>query len=161
MSTTDRLANAAWEALYRAQATITLELTNADVWGDLSPREYSVLYALSTAADGLRITELGDDALITQPGMSRLVARLEARGLVDRADDPADARACRIHLTATGTAAQRRVGAALARRVTGAMTRALDEPQLEVLRGLGQALLAAAERDARHPARPEPKRREA
>ena len=55
-----------------------------------SPREYGVLYALSTAPDGLRITELGEDVLLTQPGMSRLVARLEARGLVERVDDPDD-----------------------------------------------------------------------
>ena len=50
----------------------------ADVWGELSPSEYGVLYALSTAPDGLRITELSDDALLTQAGISRLVARLEA-----------------------------------------------------------------------------------
>ena len=40
--------------------------------------------------------------LLTQPGMSRLVARLEARGLVQRVDDPDDARACRIRLTPAG-----------------------------------------------------------
>ena len=76
-----------------------------------------MLYALSTAPDGLRITELGDDVLLTQPGMSRLIARLEARGLVERADDPHDARACRIRLTPAGIRAQRRVGAAHGRHV--------------------------------------------
>ena len=34
------------------------ELAAADVWDELSPREYGVLYALSNAPDGLRITEL-------------------------------------------------------------------------------------------------------
>ena len=59
------------------------------------PREYGVLYALSSADPrGMRITELGEDVLLTQPGMSRLVARLEARGLVQRVDDLDDARAC-------------------------------------------------------------------
>ena len=71
-----------------------------------------MLYALSTAPDGLRITELGEDVLLTQPGMSRLVARLEARGLVQRVADPDDARASRIRLTAAGVDAQRRVGRA-------------------------------------------------
>src|ERR1700693_2426544 len=102
MSSTTRIANEAWEALLRAQATIARELTAGDVWGDLIPHEYGVLYALSTAPTGLRITELGQDVLLTQPGMSRMIARLEPRGLVERTDDPQDARACRIRLTPDG-----------------------------------------------------------
>src|ERR1700716_3633644 len=93
-----KIANEAWEALLRAEATIERELTAGDVWGKLVPREYGVLYALSTAPNGLRITEMGDDVLLSQAGMSRLIARLEARGLVERADDPEDGRACRIRL---------------------------------------------------------------
>src|ERR1700745_1348046 len=68
-----RIANEAWEALFRAQMTIVRELEAGDVWGDLVPREYGVLYALSVAPDGLRITELLDDVLLTQTGMSRAV----------------------------------------------------------------------------------------
>ena len=94
------------EALFRAQATIARELTAGDVWGDVSPREYGVLYALSNAPNGLRITELGNDVLLTQPGVSRLIARLEGAGLVERVDDPDDGRACRIRLTEAGTREQ-------------------------------------------------------
>jgi len=43
VATRTRIANEAWEALFRAQATIARELTAADVWGELSPREYGVL----------------------------------------------------------------------------------------------------------------------
>ena len=106
---TTKSANEAWEALFRAQSTIIQELTARDAWEDLVPREYGVLYALSAAPDGMRITELGQDVLLTQPGMSRLVARLEARGLVQRVDDPVDARACRIRLTPAGTWRQTQV----------------------------------------------------
>jgi DNA-binding MarR family transcriptional regulator len=136
MPSTTRIANEAWEALFRAQATIAREFTDSDVWADLAPHEYGVLYALSTAANGLRITELGEDVLLTQPGMSRLVMRLEARGLVERADDPADARACLIRLTSAGVDAQRRVGAAHGRHVAAAMTRALSRDQLVLVRDL-------------------------
>jgi DNA-binding MarR family transcriptional regulator len=136
MSSKTRIANAAWEALFRAQATIVRELTAGDVWGDLPPRDYGVLYALSTAPDGLRISELGEDVLLTQPGMSRMIARLEARGLVERADDPHDGRACRIRLTPDGVQAQRRVGAAHGRHVAAAMTRTLSREQLMLLRDL-------------------------
>jgi DNA-binding MarR family transcriptional regulator len=130
---TTKLANEAWEALFRAQSTIVQELTARDAWEDLVPREYGVLYALSSAPEGLRITELGEDVLLTQPGMSRLVARLEARGLVRRVDDPDDARAYRIRLTPAGIATQRRIGRTHARHVAEAMTRNLDRGELEQL----------------------------
>ena len=44
-----RLANEAWEALFRAQATLSLEFEREGDWGDLLPREYGVLYALVRA----------------------------------------------------------------------------------------------------------------
>jgi DNA-binding MarR family transcriptional regulator len=139
-----RLANEAWEAYYRTQATIGREFSESGIWEDLATREYAVLYALSTEPNGLRITELGDDVLLTQAGMSRLIARLEARGLVERSDDASDARARRIRLTDDGVAAQRRVGGKLARKIAETMTRALDAKQLETLRDLSLALLAGA-----------------
>jgi DNA-binding MarR family transcriptional regulator len=143
MASSTRIANEAWEALFRAQATIAQELSASEVWGELLPREYGVLYALSTAPDGLRITELGNDVLLTQPGMSRLTARLEARGLVERADDPDDARACRIRLTPAGIDAQRQVGAAHGRHIATSMTRTLSRDQLAALRDLCRALIGA------------------
>lgn len=139
-----RLANESWEALFRAQATLAREFEFEGDWGGLPPREYGVLYALAGVDDGLRITDLIDDALLTQAGVSRLVARLEKRGLVERRDDPDDARACRIVLTAEGRDAQRRLGRAHARHVAAAMTRALDREQLETLRDLTEALVAAS-----------------
>jgi DNA-binding MarR family transcriptional regulator len=135
-----RIANEAWEALFRAQATLAREFTDAEVWGDLGPSEYGVLYALSDAPDGLRITELLDDVLLTQPGMSRLIARLENRGIVERFDDPDDGRACRVRLTESGVRAQRAVGLAHGRHVAELMTRALSREQLVQLRDLCQAV---------------------
>ena len=148
MRSTTRIANEAWEALFRAQATIARELVGGGVWDDLLPREYGVLYELSKAPDGLRITELGDDVLLTQPGMSRLVGRLEARGLVRRVDDPEDGRASRIRLTDAGASLQRRVGLAHGRQVAQAMTRSLDHEQLLQLRDLCGRLTADSEQTA-------------
>jgi len=139
-----RLANQAWEAMFRAQATLALEFEREGEWGDLLPREYGVLYALSTATDGLRLIDLCDDVLLTQAGVSRLVARLERRGLVARSSDPDDGRAARLRLTGEGAAAQRRIGRAHAHHVADAMTRALDPDQLTTLRALSEALLAEA-----------------
>jgi DNA-binding MarR family transcriptional regulator len=143
MASRTKIANEAWEALFRAQATIARELATGDMWGELSPRDYGVLYALSSAPSGLRITELGNDVLLTQPGMSRLVARLETAGLVERVDDPEDGRACRIRLTQAGARAQRQVGARHGLDVAETMTRTLSSEQLVQLRDLCRALTAA------------------
>lgn len=145
MRSNARIANEAWEALFRAQATIAGELTARTDWADLLAREYGVLYALSAAPDGLRITELGEDVLLTQPGMSRLVARLERRGLVRRDDDPDDARACRVRLTRAGAELQRTVGLSHGRLVAQAMTRRLDRQQLLQLGDLCRRLTASFE----------------
>jgi DNA-binding MarR family transcriptional regulator len=139
-----RLANVAWEALFRAQATLAREFERDGDWGDLLPREYGVLYALSKARDGVRIIDLCDDALLTQAGVSRLVSRLEGRGLIERHDDPRDGRVSRIRLSAEGTEVQRRVGRAHARHVATAMTRALGPAELETLRDLSRALIAGS-----------------
>jgi|SRR5215212_8308479 len=144
MASRTRIANEAWEALFRAQATIARELAAGDVWGDLRPHEYGVLYALANAPNGLRITELGNDVLLTQPGMSRLIARLETAGLVEPVDDPDDGRACAIRLTETGARAQRQVGARHGRHVAETMTRTLSSEQLLQLRDLCRALTATS-----------------
>jgi DNA-binding MarR family transcriptional regulator len=140
MASRTRIANEAWEALFRAQATVARELSAADVWDDLRPSEYGVLYALSGAPQGLRITELLDDVLLTQAGMSRMIARLESAGLVQRVDDPDDGRACRIRLTEAGVEVQRRVGLRHGRHVAQTMTAGLSDEQLLQLRELCRAL---------------------
>jgi DNA-binding MarR family transcriptional regulator len=145
MASRTRIANEAWEALFRAQATVSRELGAADLWDELSPHEYGVLYALSAAPQGLRITDLGSDVLLTQPGISRLIARLETRGLVERVDDPDDGRACRIRLSDAGVRAQRHVGLRHGRHVAQTMTHGLSHEQLLHLRDLCRALTATTE----------------
>lgn len=136
------MANEAWEALFRAQMTIAGELNAGDAWGNLAPNDYGVLYALSAARDGLRMSELAGDVLLSQPGLSRLVGRLEAKGLVERIGDPSDARASIVKLSKEGRHLQRRVGAVHGRHVAQAMA-PLNDEELKVLRDLSRKLLAA------------------
>ena len=49
-----------------------------------------------------RVTELAAAERVAQPTMTGLIGRLEADGLVRKTADPADARAVRVELTATG-----------------------------------------------------------
>jgi len=141
MASTTRLANEAWEALFRAQMTIKAELDADDAWGSLTSNEYGVLYALSAAGAGLRMSELGSDILLSQPGLSRLVSRLEARGLVERTIDPEDGRASIVQLSKAGLHVQRRAGALHGRRVAQALSTRLCEADLIELKTLCQRLL--------------------
>ena len=65
--------------------------------------------ALSTLAElsrrgPLRISDLVAAERITQPGMTSLVGRMDAAGLVTREHDPADGRATLVCLTEAGAA---------------------------------------------------------
>ncbi len=74
---------------------------------------FDVLGRLSDAAPaGLRMQELEELALFTRGGLTRLVDRIEAAGLVEREPVPDDRRGVRVVLTADG---RQRYAAALAR----------------------------------------------
>jgi len=115
-------ANEAWESLMTAYAVLMKRFNAEDVWGDLSMREYDVLYTLSKCDGPQRMSELNRHVLLSQPALSRMVDRLADRGLVDRCTDPGDRRGVRLSLTPAGREAQRRIGRPHARSVTRALS---------------------------------------
>ena len=129
----DVLANDAWEALLSAHAVLMKQFAAEDIWGEISMREYDVLYTLSKCREPLRISELNRHVLLSQPALSRLVDRLAERGLVARQADPADGRGVRLALTGAGRELQRQVGRRHARSVARALTGALDRGELRQL----------------------------
>ena len=133
MPGTDVLANDAWEALLSAHAMLMKQFTAEDIWGEVSMREYDVLYTLSKCRGPLRISELNRHVLLSQPALSRLVDRLAERGLVARQADPADGRGVRLALTRAGRELQRQVGRRHARSVARALTGVLDRGELRLL----------------------------
>ncbi len=136
-------ANAAWEALLAAHATLTKELgERRDVWAEVSMKEYDVLYTLSKCPAPISLTELNRHVLLSQPAMSRMVDRLAGRGLVGREADPQDRRGVRLSLTPAGRELQRRVGRQHARDVARALRGALDADELRQLEALGRKLAA-------------------
>jgi DNA-binding MarR family transcriptional regulator len=138
-----RLTNQSWESLLRAQVAVARRLSSDDIWKELSTREYDVLYTLSKSSEGLRLLDLSDRIMLTQTGITRLVARLEERCLVTRTPDPDDARAVRLTLTPEGRDVQRRVGTAHARSVTCVMEQALAPEELQQLQALCDKLTAS------------------
>jgi DNA-binding MarR family transcriptional regulator len=89
------------------------------------------LTALATVAKNgsLRMADLAGLELVSAPGMTRVVAELENRGLVARSVDPDDGRAFRIQITPEGTAAVLRARAARA-QIVAALLRELDATEL-------------------------------
>ncbi len=131
-----RLANDAWEALLTAHAVLMKRLAADNIWGDVSMREYDVLYTLSKQDGPIRLGELHRHVLLSQPALSRLVERLAERGLVRRSADPFDGRGVRLSLTEAGREYQRRVGGrhavSVAREVSARLTEA-EMRQLEAI----------------------------
>jgi DNA-binding MarR family transcriptional regulator len=96
----------AWQTLRMAHDRVAQRLGAelADTCG-LAINEFDVLlYLRSHAREAVRIGALLDAVPLSQPALSRLVARLEARGLLTRSEAEDDARAVVLCLTETGTA---------------------------------------------------------
>ena len=94
---------AAWEALFRAQVAVMRRLGADFPQGGLSFNEYDVMFTLTRAVGrALRLRDLTQAVLLTQPSVSRLVDRLAARGLVEKLADETDARGTVIRLTDSG-----------------------------------------------------------
>lgn len=131
-----RRANSSWEAMLTAHATLMRGFAADGIWREhgLSMREYDVLYTLAKCGEPARMGELQRGVLLSQPALSRLVDRLEHRGLVTRVLDSDDRRAVRVGLSPAGAELQRVVGRAHARSVEHAMHALTPEEQRELER---------------------------
>jgi len=90
----------------------------------ISLTQYEVLLLLSRSDTGaLRMNELADGALLSLSGLSRLVDRLVALGLVERAQCPTDRRGAFAVITPAG---RRRFAAARPTHLDGVRRRFLD-----------------------------------
>jgi DNA-binding MarR family transcriptional regulator len=87
-----------------------------------------LLSALATVdkVGPIRLADLSALEQVSAPTITRTIAELEARGLVDRSADPVDGRASLIAVTEAGLDAIRRARAARAEVVSELLTR-LDE----------------------------------
>ena len=131
-----RTANQAWEALLTAHSAVMRRFADEPVWREhgVSMREYDVLYTLAKRDAPARMGELQGGVLLSQPALSRLVDRLEARGLVARVSDQADGRAVLVTLTPAGAELQRAVGRSHSRSVEREMRALTSDEQLELQR---------------------------
>jgi DNA-binding MarR family transcriptional regulator len=95
---------AAWRGLLRLRERVARELDGRlrSAHG-LSLDDYGILITLVGQPDQRqRMSQLGEQRLLTPSGITRAVVRLEKRGLLRRDQDPADGRAYFATLTPEG-----------------------------------------------------------
>jgi DNA-binding MarR family transcriptional regulator len=140
-SSVDQLSQlefAAWGGFLRAHAELVRSLDRElEAAHGLPLTQYEVLLRLEAAPEHrLRMSELARSVLLSQSGITRLVDRLEARGLVERAPCAEDRRVLWAQLTAEGLT---RLEEARPTHLAGVRTRFLDHFDDGELRALGEA----------------------
>ena len=139
-------SNAAWEALFRAQVSVMREIQKLPEFKELGIREYDVLFNLARCpSSSSRLSELNAHLLISQPSLSRMVERLEAKGLVSRAPDPTDQRAALVSLTPRGSDIQKAIGREHVKGIHALIGTALSDEEFATLRKLSTKLRAHIE----------------
>jgi DNA-binding MarR family transcriptional regulator len=125
---------AAWESLFRAQVAVMRQIASEFPSDVISLNEYDVLFTLSRSENRtLRIRELNENVLLTQPSISRLVDRLTARGLVTKLMDPNDGRGTLVALTDDGFTLFRDAARIHGRSISSRMDAALSPDELAEL----------------------------
>jgi DNA-binding MarR family transcriptional regulator len=97
---------AAWRAFLRAHSTMLRRIGRDLEEAGLPPLSwYDVLAALRDAPEqSLRQVELAERVLLSHSGLSRLLDRIEEKGLVERTSCPGDRRSFHVRLTDEGQA---------------------------------------------------------
>ncbi|HXF22676.1 MAG TPA: MarR family transcriptional regulator [Streptosporangiaceae bacterium] len=136
---------AAWAALSAAHAMVTEQLSAALAGScGLSINEFEVLLRVSRAAGpGLRQGLLRSAVRLTQPSLSRAVARLERHGWLRRSGAPGDGRGVLVAITPAGREVLGRAAALHAGIIRTLLLDQLDPDEQELL---ARALTRVAER---------------
>jgi DNA-binding MarR family transcriptional regulator len=132
-----------WERLIRAHAGIVERLEEEmQAENGLSLRWYEVLLHLSRAPEGrMRMQDLAEMALQSKSGLTRVVDRMEAAGLVAREVCPSDRRGILAVITPEGKRRFRRAAALHVRGIERHFGRHLASTDAAALRSLLDRLL--------------------
>jgi DNA-binding MarR family transcriptional regulator len=87
--------------LRRAQLAVFQDFARAVGEGELTPAQFAALVVIERNP-GLSQTELGLTLSIDRSTLVAVIDRLEARGLVERADAPRDRRSYALHISNAG-----------------------------------------------------------
>jgi DNA-binding MarR family transcriptional regulator len=131
-------AVAAWARLMRVSRQLVDRIEESLKAGGLPPLAwYDVLHELAEAGeDGLRPFELVDRVLLAQYSVSRLLARLEADGLVEKLPVSDDGRGQTVRITPSGRDMRRCIWSVYGASITEQMDSRLSTEELNTLAAL-------------------------
>jgi DNA-binding MarR family transcriptional regulator len=145
---------AAWRSFLSAVAMLNAAVdTQLQRDSGLSHADYEILVRLSEAENhALRMSELADRTLFSRSRLSHAVGRLERAGLVRREPYPGDRRGLCAVLTDQGLRALDEAAPGHVETVRRALFDALSPEQIEQLRSIAQAVIAAVDASSLGPA---------
>ncbi len=141
---------AAWEGFLHCQAALVQQLgRELDAAGEIPLSTYDILVQLSEAGGKLRLRDLVDRVVLSQPGLSRKVARLEEEGLLDRLPDPTDGRGVLVRISRSGRSALRSAAQVHLAGIERTFASRIDDDEAAVLARVFARLLAEQGQQAR------------
>jgi DNA-binding MarR family transcriptional regulator len=141
-----QLAHEAWALLLNVQARLTRAMDEAMTLQGLLPLEwYDVLLALYRAPDRrLRLSELADRIVFSRSGLTRLVDRIEEKGLLRRQRSEDDRRGTFAVLTDAGREAMRQSWQVYKKEIESRFADHLSAAQVQAMRDGLLKILAAS-----------------
>jgi DNA-binding MarR family transcriptional regulator len=116
---------------------------------DMTLPRFDVMAALLAAPDGLRMTELSQQLMVSNGNVTGIVDRLVVDGLAERETIETDRRAFRVRLTETGSRMMREM---TARHLEWIDTLFADVTEADAARGI--SIMMDIRHKARHPGGP-------
>lgn len=124
----------AWVLFVHAHAQLFARLgADLDQSDEVPMGTYDVLVQLSLCGGKLRLKDLLNRVVLSQPGLSRRVERLAAAGLVERRPDPSDGRGVIVVLTRAGRYALRSAAVVHMAGIDREFTHQLTDEEADVL----------------------------
>lgn len=125
----------AWRAFLQSHsALIALLERELESETGMQLSQYEVLLHLRNSPDeGMRMNDLARSVLLSKSGVTRLVDRLAAAGLVERTACESDRRVTYARITSAGRSALRAAAPVHMRGVTEHFSKYLDEQEAQVL----------------------------
>ena len=135
-----------WVRLVRAHRRIADAVEAALKAEGLPPLEwYDVLLELERHGAPLRARDLEQQLLLAQYNLSRLLDRLESRGLIERTPDPDDGRSRLIRVSEAGLATRKRMWPVYRRTIESMIGQRLSDAEAAQLASLLSPIATASE----------------
>lgn len=140
----------AWAALLRTHAAVLPKVERALMPTGLPLTWYDVLLVVNAAPSRrLRMTELGQQAVVSRERVSRVVTQLERAGLVVREANPDDKRSSFTVITAEGRKRLRASAPVYLKAIEEHFLSRLTDNEIRVVsKALGRVLLAEEDSDS-------------